>query len=129
MTADLPGGGVESRLSGQVWHVRLQRSRKRNALTMKMFADLADSLGMAAGDPSARAIAVTGDGPNFCAGHDLDGFRYWPQQPGDPVPRFLHALADVRKPLVVGVHGSAAGLGVTMLLHADWVISTRNATL
>jgi enoyl-CoA hydratase/carnithine racemase len=129
VTADLPGGGVESKLSGHVWHVRLQRSRKRNALTMKMFADLADSLGMAASDPTVRAIAMTGDGPNFCAGHDLDDFRHWPQQPGDPVPRFLHALADVRKPLVVGVHGSAAGIGVTMLLHADWVISTRDAIL
>lgn len=45
------------------------------------------------------------------------------------MPRFLHALAQVAKPLVMGVHGTSAGIGVTMLLHADWVIAAPGARL
>lgn len=127
--ADTAREGVESTLTGHVWHIVLRRPQKRNALTMAMFSSLAESLGIAAAHPSVRAIVITGDGENFCAGHDLKAFDQWPQLPGDPVPRFLRALADVRKPLVVGVHGSAAGIGVTMLLHADWVLAVPGTNL
>lgn len=116
-------------VAGEVWHIVLRRPAKRNALTLPMFTALAESLAIADAHPAVRAIALTGEGPGFCAGHDLQAFAQWPQHTGDPVPRFLHALAQVAKPLVVGVHGAAAGIGVTLLLHADWVIATPGARL
>ncbi|KWR77787.1 enoyl-CoA hydratase-related protein [Cupriavidus sp. IDO] len=121
--------GIEASLKGTVWHIVLRRPHKRNALTMEMFTALAESLGLADAHPGVRAIAVTGEGSGFSAGHDLTAFDEWPQLPNDPVPVFLHRLAKVLKPLVVGVHGFAAGVGATMLLHADWVIATPDARL
>jgi enoyl-CoA hydratase/carnithine racemase len=114
-------------VSGAVWHIVLRRPGKRNALTLPMFAALAETLAIAEAHAAVRAIAITGEGPVFCAGHDLKAFAQWPQHPGDPVPRFLHALAEIRKPLVIGVHGAAAGIGVTMLMHADWVLAASGA--
>jgi enoyl-CoA hydratase/carnithine racemase len=120
---------IDASLQHRVWRIVLRRPQKRNALTMAMFAALADSLAFAESCDGVRAIAITGEGDVFCAGHDLDAFDAWPQQPDDPVPRFLHALASVHKPLVIGVQGAAAGVGATMLLHADWVIATPGARL
>ena len=108
--------GILSTLDDGAWRIQIHRASKRNALTMTMFSALAESLGLAQSNDAVRAITLSGLGPNFCAGHDLSAFDSWPQGAGDPVPRFLHALADVRKPLLIGVHGSAAGIGVTMLL-------------
>ena len=112
-----------------VRRIRLERTARRNALTLPMFAALAATLEAADADPDVRAVMLSGAGAGFTAGHDLDAFAEWPQESGDPVPAFLHALARLDKPLVVAVHGDAVGIGATLLLHADWVCCTPGARL
>ncbi|WP_166267438.1 enoyl-CoA hydratase-related protein [Marinobacter caseinilyticus] len=107
-----------------VLHICIDRPEKRNALTMPMFTAVTEALKDADQRDDVLCIVVTGNGNAFCAGHDLKAFDEWPQQPQDPVPTFLHSIADVRKPLVIAAHGSAAGIGVTWLLHADWVVTS-----
>jgi len=109
-----------------VWHIHINRPEKRNALTMPMFQALTKELSAADQSDGARCILVTGEGDVFCAGHDLKAFEEWPQGPQDAVPGFLHAIADVRKPLVIAAHGAAAGIGVTWLLHADWAVTSAD---
>lgn len=109
--------------------LELERTRKRNAIDFPMFESLADALTNADTDESVRAVLLCGAGDDFCAGHDLAAFAQWPQAPGDPVPRFLHALAGLRKPLVIAVQGWAVGIGATALLHADWVIASPECSL
>jgi enoyl-CoA hydratase/carnithine racemase len=48
---------------------------------------------------------------------------------GEPIVRFLHALARNRKPVVAAVAGNAVGIGTTMLLHCDYVVAAENAVL
>ncbi|WP_257221578.1 enoyl-CoA hydratase-related protein [Delftia sp. 60] len=112
-----------------VWHLCIARPEKRNALTMPMFATIAEALKAADERDEVRSIRVTGAGDVFCAGHDLKAFEEWPQKPQDAVPTFLHAIADVRKPVVIAVQGSATGIGVTWLLHADWVVTSADTVL
>lgn len=109
-----------------ILHICIDRAEKRNALTMPMFTAIADTLQRADRRDDIRCILVTGNGAAFCAGHDLKAFDEWPQQPRDPVPTFLRAIAAVRKPVVIAVHGSAAGIGVTWLLHADWTVTSAD---
>lgn len=120
---------VASQVDDGVLHIEIRRPEKRNALTMPMFSALTASLSRADADPEVRTILVSGAGQTFCAGHDLAAFEQWPQSAQDPVPRFLHAIAAVRKPVVVAVHGAAAGIGVTWLLHADWIVGAPQASL
>ncbi|WP_342619510.1 enoyl-CoA hydratase-related protein [Rhodoferax sp. GW822-FHT02A01] len=115
---------VKCSVQDGVWHICIDRPEKRNALTMPMFAAIADALKAADQRDDVRSILVTGTGNVFCAGHDLKSFEEWPQQSQDPVPIFLHTIADVRKPVVIAAHGSATGIGVTWLLHADWVVTS-----
>jgi len=73
-------------------------------------------------------LLVSGSGVAFCAGHDLEAFAAWPQlRPTDPVPRFLKLIASATKPMVLAVHGAAAGIGVTWMLHADHVVAAPEA--
>lgn len=117
---------IQCSVQDGVWHLCIARPEKRNALTMPMFAAIAGALKTADERDDVRCILVTGAGEVFSAGHDLKAFDEWPQQPQDAVPSFLHAIADVRKPVVMAVHGSATGIGVTWLLHADWVVTSSD---
>ncbi|ABE36716.1 Enoyl-CoA hydratase [Paraburkholderia xenovorans LB400] len=105
------------------------RPHKRNALTLEMFSALADRLEAAQDDVSVRVVVLCGAGGHYTAGHDLEDFTRWPQHPGDPVPRALHALASLSKPVVIAVHGVAMGFGATSLLHADWSVGSADARL
>lgn len=109
--------------------LEIDRMSKRNAIDMPMFDLLARAFTTANVDDSVRAVLLCGAGDGFCAGHDLSAFDQWPQSPDDPVPRFLHALAALRKPLIIAVQGWAVGIGATALLHADWVIAAPRASL
>ncbi|CAN7679842.1 enoyl-CoA hydratase-related protein [Acidovorax sp. LjRoot117] len=117
---------IQCSVQDGVWHLCIARPEKRNALTMPMFAAIAEALKTADERDDVRCMLVTGAGEVFSAGHDLKAFDEWPQQPQDAVPSFLHAIADVRKPVVMAVHGSATGIGVTWLLHADWVVTSSD---
>jgi len=120
---------LESDLDRGIRHLRIARPARKNAVTLSMFAAMADMVRLANDDDATRTVLVSGAGDTFCAGHDLDAFAEWPQHAEDPVPRFMHALADFGKPLVIAVHGAAVGVGATMLLHADWICCTPDARL
>jgi len=73
---------------------------------------------------------LEGKGGVFTAGNDLGDFMANPPAgESSPVFRFLMQLVDLAKPLVVAVDGPAIGIGTTLLLHADYVVATKDARL
>lgn len=114
---------------GAVLCLEIHRVDRRNAIDLAMFDALANGIVVADADAAISAVLLCGAGDGYTAGHDLQAFEQWPQSPSDPVPRFLHALAALRKPLVIEVQGWAVGVGATSLLHADWVLAAPGAKL
>ena len=116
----------EGRLS-----LTLARPERRNAITVAMYAALADAIEDAALDPSLRLITIEGLGEDFTAGNDLADFLQDMPQPGSgddiPVWRLLRALARNQVPLLAAVHGNAVGIGTTMLFHCDLVIAEEGS--
>jgi len=109
-----------------VCEVRLSRPEKRNAITLAMYQGLTAALAAAQADAGVRAVLLSGEGPGFCAGNDLNDFLGGPEVSGaHPVMGFLHALATFGKPLLAAVHGQTVGIGVTMLLHCDLIVAGR----
>lgn len=108
--------------SGFILRLELNRPRKRNALTSRMYLALADALNDAARDERTRVVILHGAGESFCAGNDLEDFLNNPPGAGEsPQGRLMNALLDFDKPLIAAVHGAAVGSGTTMLLHCDFV--------
>src|SRR5436190_14746980 len=91
--------------------IMLARPERRNAITVAMYAALADAIEGAAEDPSVRLITIEGGGDDFTAGNDLADFLQAMPQPGSdediPVWRLLRALARNQVPIVAAVHGNA----------------------
>jgi enoyl-CoA hydratase/carnithine racemase len=59
---------------GGVLAITLARPERRNAITVAMYAELADAIGSAQQDPSLRLITLRGEGEDFTAGNDLADF-------------------------------------------------------
>src|SRR5580698_9092997 len=62
-------------ISGGVADVRLARPEKRNALDPAMFAGLVSTGEQLRAEPGVRAVVLSGEGPDFCAGLDFGSFR------------------------------------------------------
>jgi enoyl-CoA hydratase/carnithine racemase len=110
-----------------VLSIVLARPERRNAITVAMYAALADAIEGAADDPSIRLITLEGQGEDFTAGNDLGDFLQAMPSPDSgedlPVWRLLRALAKNQVPIIAAVHGNAVGIGTTMLFHCDLVIA------
>ncbi len=109
----------------------LARPERRNAITVAMYAALADAIEEAASDTSVRLITIRGQGEDFTGGNDLADFLNDMPAPGSdvdiPVWRLLRALANNELPLVAAVHGNVVGIGTTMLFHCDLVIAEQGS--
>ena len=105
--------------------ITLKRPERRNAITVAMYAALADAIESASKDAAIRVVTIRGDGEDFTAGNDLADFmQALPSDHGDiPVWRLLRALARNTTPIVAAVHGNAVGIGTTMLFHCDLVLA------
>jgi enoyl-CoA hydratase/carnithine racemase len=117
---------IQVERSGGRLAVRMHRPERRNAITVAMYAALADAIQSAAADESIRLITLEGAGEDFTAGNDLADFLAEMPPPGTtdiPVWRFLRAMAKNQVPVVAAVHGNAVGIGTTMLFHCDLVLA------
>src|SRR5436190_19334317 len=98
---------------GQVLAITLARPERRNAITIAMYAALAEAIEGASGDSTIRTITFRGEGQDFAAGNDLADFlEALPRESDDiPVWRLLRALVTCEIPLIAAVHGNCVGIG------------------
>ena len=108
-------------LDGGILKIELNRSQKRNALTLDMYTEFAQLLNTAQANPEIRVVLTSAVGDNYCAGNDLQDFLDHPPGSGDsPQKQMIDALRMLDKPLVGAVRGAAVGSGATMLTYFDF---------
>lgn len=110
--------------------VRMNRPEKKNALNAAMYEVMAAALTGLRSEQAIRCVVIAGCPGAFCAGNDIDEFRQAAADGeglGEPVLRFLRALAYCERPLVAAVDGLAVGVGTTMLLHCDYVVASQGS--
>jgi enoyl-CoA hydratase/carnithine racemase len=112
---------------------RLNRPAKKNALSIAMYAAMADAMEAAERDDAVRAILLTAEGDMFTSGNDLADFAQAAASGSASaladLVRFLHLFAATEKPVVAAVPGDGVGIGATILLHCDIVVIAENAKL
>lgn len=118
-----------------VYTIEIARPEKKNALTVAMYAAMAEGLRAAGADTAVRAVLITGQPGIFTSGNDLEDFMARPPGQGgsnaadSPVFQFMRALLECEKPVVAAVTGAAIGIGTTMLLHCDFAYVSDEARL
>jgi enoyl-CoA hydratase/carnithine racemase len=116
---------------GPIRRVWMNRLAKKNAITDQMYDRLADALEGASHSKTIHCVVIMGGKDVFSAGSDLNDFLHAAQHMEGLRPavgRFLRGLVHTERPVVAGVNGVAIGIGMTMLLHFDYVIAATNAT-
>lgn len=116
---------------GDLLQVRLGRVVRRNAFDAGMRVALSEALDLVLLDPALR-VRLSGEGPVFCAGGDLDEFG----RAADPATAWVvrlsdspaHALARVAGRAEAVVHGACAGAGVELAAFAGRVVADPGAT-
>jgi enoyl-CoA hydratase/carnithine racemase len=111
-----------------VMTLTFNRVDKKNSITAKMYAALADALEQAKDDAHVRVVVIQGHATIFSAGNDIADFLNAP--PADEnasVFRFLRNIAAFPKPIIAAVAGPAVGIGTTLLFHCDLVYAGDNA--
>jgi enoyl-CoA hydratase/carnithine racemase len=112
-------------------HITLNRPERRNAYSRELRDALAEALMVPALDETITSVIITGAGPSFCSGGDLDEFGTTP----DPVTAhfvrtsvgagLLHRIASRTE---VRVHGASVGAGVELAAFASRVVADPGAT-
>lgn len=116
---------------GDVLHVRLDRPRRRNAMDAAMRRDLVDAFAVALADPALH-VRLSGAGPVFCAGGDLDEFGSL----ADPATAWVvrtavhpgQALLRLGARAEAHVHGPCVGAGVELPAFAARLVADPDAT-
>lgn len=103
-----------------------------NALTGEMVLGLVEELRRAVARDDVRVVVITGAGPAFSAGADLSGDA--PQEKYDSAAvdaanMLIRAIIECDKPVVCGLNGVAAGVGMSTALACDLVVATSSAAL
>jgi enoyl-CoA hydratase/carnithine racemase len=120
--------------AGAVWRIVLDRPEARNAVSGPMLDELGGALGEAAVDGRARVVVLSAEGPDFCAGADLedleaatagtDGLDY-----GRGLEEALRAISDHPLPVVAAIRGSALGAGCQIVVACDLAVAASDARL
>lgn len=114
--------------SGHQLRITLSRPARRNAMDWRMRDALAAALAIAFREPGLQ-VTLTGAGPDFCAGGDLDEFG------SRPDPATAHLTRLTRSPaMLLGrlsarttayLHGSCLGAGLELPAFADRLVAAR----
>lgn len=119
--------------AGGVAVVRIDRPRKRNAMSLAMWRQLASQFAALDADKSVRSIILTGAGGNFCAGADISEFSSLRSTIEDGAAYDLaveaaeHAIIRSTKPTIAAVSGACVGGGLGLALCCDFRFADATA--
>lgn len=123
---------LETRLEdGALW-LTLNRPEQFNALTGQMVLEVLRELRGATSRDDVRVVVLTGTGDVFSSGADISGDN--PQEKYDAravdaASSVIRAITELDKPVVCGLNGVAAGVGMSVVLACDLVVATASAGL
>lgn len=112
----------------------LNRPERRNALDPELRDALAAAIEAAAGDPTVRALVLTGAGGDFCAGGDLGSFdelhdaRAY-RHVSHRLTETVESLERCEKPVIAALEGVTTGAGLALALAADWRLAAPGARI
>jgi enoyl-CoA hydratase len=124
--------GVSSRVRDGIAEVVLDVPPV-NALDVKSWFALAETVQAAGADPGVRAVVVAAEGRGFCAGVDIKEMQRTASYDAllganRGCAAAFAAVYDCAVPVIAAVHGFCLGGGVGIAGNADMIVAARGAT-
>jgi enoyl-CoA hydratase/carnithine racemase len=117
---------------GEIAVITMNRPEKRNALSLQMMRELDAALAAVALDSDVRAVVLRGEGPAFCAGHDL---RELVDRDADAYHVIFEACVDlmarimaIPQPVIAEVAKVATAAGCQLAAACDLAVASSEAT-
>jgi methylglutaconyl-CoA hydratase len=115
--------------------IALNRPKAHNALDPEMGAQIITALRQLEADPKVRAVVLMGQGPNFCAGADMEHMRKTDKfteeqhhKSAQQMALMYRTLYTLAKPTIACVQGAVRGSGVGLVAACDVAIGSRDCT-
>ncbi|MFC5344340.1 enoyl-CoA hydratase-related protein [Brevundimonas staleyi] len=125
---------------GPVAHLRLTRPEASNAMDMDFWRRFGPELKALDASGEVRALVVSGEGKNFCAGMDISIFsggailnadtasdRQAFHQTVRELQETLSTLEKVRFPVIAAIQGACVGGGLDLISACDIRLATQDA--
>lgn len=115
-----------------VLRLTLARPAQYNALSDELLAALDATLRETAHRTDVRVVVLAGDGPAFCAGHDLKEIRAQHaleahQDLFARCSKVMLAIQRLPQPVVARVHGIATAAGCQLVAACDLAVAAEDA--
>lgn len=118
----------------RVARIALNRPDVHNAFDDELILELTDTLQKFDADAEIRAVMLTGNGPSFSAGADLNWMRRMAsaseadnRADSERLATLMRTLNFLSKPTIARVNGAAYGGGVGLIACCDIVIAVDSA--
>lgn len=116
---------------GVAW-LTLNRPAARNALSIDLMEALDAELAAIDADPAVKAVIIGGNGPAFCAGHDLRELRANQDRAFYETTfllcaRLMTRIVRLPKPVIARVHGVATAAGCQLVASCDLAVAGETA--
>jgi enoyl-CoA hydratase/carnithine racemase len=116
---------------GQVAYVTMNRPNKRNALSLDHMRELISCFKEIGESREASVVILRGEGPAFCAGHDLsemigrdpEFYRHLV----DVCCELMETIQAIPQPVIGQVHATATAAGCQLAATCDLVVASENA--
>ena len=111
--------------------VTLNRSERRNSLTIELLNELIAAIRVASDEPRERVLILRGAGAAFCTGLDLKEAADLKkaQMTAELVAKTLITLAETRLVTIAAVHGAAVAGGAGIMSACDFVVAAEKTKI
>jgi enoyl-CoA hydratase/carnithine racemase len=115
----------------------LNRPQARNSLSEALLIALSEAWSEIAADKTVRAVVLTGNGPAFCAGHDMkeltarrtdaDRGRAYFRTIMTTCSAMMQQIVNLPQPVIAAVQGVATAAGCQLVASCDLAIASAAA--
>lgn len=112
-------------------YITLNRPNQRNAMSLELMEEVMSSLHTLGKDNKISVVIIRGNGPAFCAGHDIAEMRnqdiHYFRHLFDICCNLMEAIQQIPQPVIAQVHGVATAAGCQLVATCDLAIASENA--
>ena len=118
-------------VTDRIAHVVMNVPAKRNALSIAHMEELTRCFQSIGEHKDVAAVILQGNGPSFCAGHDLQELAgkttEFYSKVFDICTKMMESIQNIPQPVIAQVQGTATAAGCQLVASCDLVVAAENA--